>query len=357
MRRSHFDEFRPVCPLCARSGQQSLLTLGAVHRAEDEGAEIVDAILGCPRAGCSREYPVLDGIPLIVVDVRRLLSERAFELLLRDDLSPSLESLLGDAIGPDSWFDGLRQMLSTYGWDAYADLDPSEDPSSREKSGAAARCLERLEALAGEPRGEVARAFDVGCGAGRTAFALAQRHPSALVLGVDLHLGLLRLARDAARGRVSYPRRRIGVVYDRRTFDVRLDGAARVDFWACDALALPFADATADHALALNVLDTVPEPPALLRSLARVLRPGASLLLGTPFDWATRATPLEQWIGGHSQRGPDEGSAIGRFRTLLGGDVPLATLAEDPSFPWHTRVHERATMQYLAYLVALQRQS
>ena len=61
-----------------------------------------------------------------------------------------------------------------------------------------------------------------------------------LVLGVDIHLALLRLARRAAAGVLSYPRRRIGIVYDRRRFPVPLPGADRVDFWACDALALPF---------------------------------------------------------------------------------------------------------------------
>ena len=46
------------------------------------------------------------------------------ELLLRDDLDPAALSLLGDALGPDSWLDVLRQGVSTYAWDAFADLDP-----------------------------------------------------------------------------------------------------------------------------------------------------------------------------------------------------------------------------------------
>src|SRR5208282_5320314 len=96
--------------------------------------------------------------------------------------------------------------------------------------------------------------------AGRSAFGLAEHHAGALVLGIDVHLGLLRLAQGALHGVVSYPRRRIGLVYDRRRFAVSPGGAERVDFWACDALALPFAAASADLVAALNLLDCVAEP-------------------------------------------------------------------------------------------------
>ena len=65
------------------------------------------------------------------------------------------------------------------------------------------------------PASRIELAIDLGCAAGRTSFDLSARHPSALVLGLDINLALLRLARQAAGGHVSYPRRRIGVAYDR----------------------------------------------------------------------------------------------------------------------------------------------
>ena len=104
---------------------------------------------------------------------------------------------------------------------------------------------------------EISRALDLGCSVGRTSFELAKRSDG-LVLGVDLHLPMLRLARRVLEtGTVSYARRRVGIVYDRRDFDVAFDDADRVDFWACDAMALPFRDAGFGHAMALNVLDCV----------------------------------------------------------------------------------------------------
>lgn len=357
MQRRHFAAFAPLCPRCVRAGAGSHKLILAQVAAE-QGDDVLAGILHCSSAACRMEYPIIDGIPVIVPDLRALLADRSIELLLRDDLDPALESLIGDAIGPGTWFDVLRQTVSTYAWDGWADLDPAEPAvPGLPPPGAARRCLERLLQLAGPVAAR--QVVDCGCGGGRTSFALAERHPDALVLGIDLSLALLRLARGAARGRVRYPRRRIGLVYDRRDFPVQPAGADRVDFWACDALALPFPDGSADLALALNLLDCVAEPRELLAGLARLVRPGGQVLLATPYDWSTRATPLETWIGGHSQRGAHAGAGEPFLRTLLTeGAHPQAVpglrlIAEEADWPWHTRLHDRSTVLYRAHLLAL----
>jgi SAM-dependent methyltransferase/uncharacterized protein YbaR (Trm112 family) len=357
MRRGHFEAFRPICPLCARLGRDAAALVPAVV-SDSPGDEIVSGILHCSNPACQHEYPILDGMPIIVPDLQRLLTEHGVEILLRDDLDPMLESLAGDALGADSWFAAVRHTLSTYGWDAYADLDPDEEThADGSVPGAAARCLDRLLALAGPAKPE--RVIDLGCAAGRTSFRLAERHPGALVLGLDVNLGLLRLARQAAAGSVSYPRRRVGLVYDRRRFPVDLPSSDRVDFWACDALALPFAAGSADLAVALNLLDCVTAPRQLLAALADLVRPRGRLLLATPYDWSTRATPTEAWIGGHSQRAAHGGGAETFLRELLTAgahpqSVPgLTLLGEEESWPWQTRLHARSVLHYRTHLVAL----
>jgi SAM-dependent methyltransferase/uncharacterized protein YbaR (Trm112 family) len=359
LRRRHFELFRPVCPVCRRAGRAALPLVVAVT-CEGTEDEILAGILHCPDPACQHEYPILHGIPVIVPELARLLTERGVELLLRDDLDPLLESLLGDALGPESWLNATRLTASTYGWDGYADLDPAERATEGGPvPGAAGRCLDRLLELAGPRPAE--RVLDLGCAAGRTSFMLAERLPAASVLGIDVNLGLLRLAQGAAQGQVSYPRRRIGLVHDRRRFPVALAGADRVDFWACEALALPFDGGIADLAVALNLLDCVPEPYRLLADLATLLRPGGRLLLATPYDWSTRATPVESWIGGHSQRADHAGAGEAFLHVLLreGGHPQsakgLRLLAEEGEFPWHTRLHERSAVQYLSHLLALEK--
>jgi SAM-dependent methyltransferase len=61
-----------------------------------------------------------------------------------------------------------------------------------------------------------------------------------------------------------------------------------IDVWG-DGSALPFAAQTFDTLLALEVLEHVPDPGALVKDFARVLRPGGRLLLSVPF-----AAPLHQ---------------------------------------------------------------
>lgn len=354
MRLSHFAAFAPACPVCAGAGKPpaTLILAYAPVRSEES---VIQGILHCP--ACLHEYPILNGVPVIVPNLRRLLGDRGLELLLRDDLDPALESLLGDAIGPDSWLDAIRQTQSGYMWDGYADLDPEERPDPNAPlPGAARRCLTRLLELRG-PAPATERVLDLGCAAGRTTFDLAAAHPGALVLGLDIHLGMLRLAQDALRGTVSYPRRRVGLVYDRRRFPVALPHTEQVDFWACDATALPFAGPVADLCVALNLLDCVPEPARLMASLAAAVPPGGHVLLATPYDWSTRATPVESWLGGHSQRAPHAGAAEAFFQALIAPGQPggLDLVAEDQNWPWHTRLHARSTVQYRTHLTALRR--
>jgi SAM-dependent methyltransferase/uncharacterized protein YbaR (Trm112 family) len=325
--------------LCARGGGgRQVLVLAEVLA--EQGDAVISGVLHCPNPGCQAEYPIIDGIPVIVPELRTLLTERGIELLLRDDIDPLLESMFGDAMGPSGWFDVMRQTVSSYAWDGWADLDPDEALGGDGAAGVAPgplpgavrRCLVRLLEMAGP-----------------------------VELGIDMHLGLLRLAQGALRGVVSYPRRRIGLVYDRRRFSVSPDGAERVDFWACDAVALPFAAGTADLVAALNVLDCVAEPRRLLAGFSEVLRGEGRLLLATPYDWSTRATPMETWIGGHSQRAAHRGAGEPFLRELLSeGEHPqsvvgLRVVEEVTAWPWQTRLHERSSVSYRSHLLALAR--
>ncbi len=322
----------------------------------EEGGDVLEGVLRCPRGECQREVPILDGIPILVPQIRAWMGANLLQVYGRDDLPETLESLLGDCCGPGTPFDSNRQHLSSYAWDHYGDLDPQERAAAGAAPGAVVTLLERGLELAGEtPAGP---RIDAGCSVGRATFELARRCDD-LVLGVDLNFAMLRLAsRVLRRGTVRYPRRRVGVVYDRRQFAAELPGAERVDFWACDAAALPFAAGTFSLAAGLNLIDCVPSPPATLQSLARVLAPGGRLILTSPYDWSAAATPYEAWLGGHSQRSDARGASEPVIGALLTpGAHPAAVpglriLAEEAALPWRVRLHERSTVEYRVHLLA-----
>ena len=357
MRRQHFEALSPVCPRCLRdNAHRAGLKVELV--ANEKGDDIIEGVVRCSEADCRLEYPIIDGIPILHPDLRVFLSENSTQILARQDLSAPVASLLGDALGPGSSFDITRQHLSTYAWDHYAEFDPEERVEALQPGGAT-RVLEAGMALVdSSAEGPI---LDLGCATGRNCFDLAG-HGDDMVLGIDMSFAMLQVARQAqTEGRIRYPRRRCGIVYDMREFNVAANGAAHVDFWLCDSLALPFADPAFARIVALNLIDCVYSPMSLLAVLNRLLLPGGDALLATPFDWAPNATPVEAWIGGHSQRGPDDGAsesrllaAIERLRADDAG-FTLQTVAQLDRFPWHARLHDRSTVLYSEHVQALRK--
>jgi len=313
---------------------------------------VVDGILVCSNPACRQEFPIVGGLPVMVSDVRGFVQEALFHLLARDDVSGEVESLLGDAAGAGSGFDAVRQQQSSYGWDHWSDLDPEEGQG---EGGGVLACLEAgLGMLPEAPAGPV---LDLGCATGRSSFHLADRLGH-MVVGVDLNVPLIRIARRVLDdGMVRVPVRRGGVVYERREFPVELASSARVDFWVGNALSLPFDDATFGLVVALNLIDCLASPADGLREIARVLRPGGAAIIACPFDWTPAVTPMEAWLGGHSQRGSHRGaSEVALDRLLADGALGLKPLAPARDVAWKVRLHDRATVHYQTHVVVLGRE-
>jgi SAM-dependent methyltransferase len=129
--------------------------------------------------------------------------------------------------------------------------------------------------LLGDVRG--ARVLELGCGAAAGARWL--RRQGAEVVALDLSAGMLRHAREAAD--------RSGV---------------RVPLVQADALMLPFADGAFDIVCtAFGAVPFVADSAAVMREVARVLRPGGS--------WVFSITHPMRWIFWDE---PDESGLIAR---------------------------------------------
>jgi SAM-dependent methyltransferase len=102
------------------------------------------------------------------------------------------------------------------------------------------------------PRLETARLLDLGCG---TGFTLTQLPAGARAIGLDYSRAALALAR-----------RRAG----------------RADLVRGSAYALPFADASFDAVLALDVLEHLERDRDAARELRRVLAPGGAAIVTVP---------------------------------------------------------------------------
>lgn len=97
------------------------------------------------------------------------------------------------------------------------------------------------------------RVLDLGTGPGVSAFVLAEHLPSGShVTGLDLSPQMIDIARRYHAERPTLP----------------------VDFMVADASRLPFEDATFDRATGHSFLYLLPDPVAVLREVARTLKPG-----------------------------------------------------------------------------------
>jgi SAM-dependent methyltransferase len=286
-----------------------------------------------------------------VADVRGYIQATIGAIRGRDDFSDFTDSLIGDCLEPGSQLDTDRYHLSCYARGHYGDLDPDEPGDD---SGVIALIEGALAELGAAPSGAW---VDVGCSVGRTTFELAAR-TGELALGVDMSFSMLRCARRiATEGRVVHPLRRVGIVYDRRDFAVDLPARDKVDFWVCDGTGLALADDSADGTTSINLLDCVGSPLGHLIELGRITRPGGPAIIATPFDWSTGATPLEAWLGGHSQRSASRGASEVALRHVLSDHLepaelrPGLTIEREADASWQVYLHARASMQYRAHVV------
>jgi arsenite methyltransferase len=130
------------------------------------------------------------------------------------------------------------------------------------------------------------RVLDVGSGPGLLAVEMAKAvGPTGHVTGLDVSDAMLAISK-------------------RRPDEI--NGAGRLSLVKADATALPFADATFDAATSIQVYEYVPDLPAALAELRRVLRPGGrALILDTDWDsivWHASDTKrmrrlLATWMG------------------------------------------------------------
>ncbi len=328
------DVFTPHCPACRLRGAPSALETEAWDAISGQG------VLRC--AACDARYPVLDHLPLLVPDVARYLAEAGVYLLARDDLTYPVADLIGGVLPPGSWFDAVRQHLSGYVRDHWAEAADNDGPPPGQSAALAATGL----ALAGEVAGPV---VELGAAAGGVTRCLAEWLDTP-VLGLDLSAPLARFAARALRGgRQGFPLRMAGTAYAERHVLTQPPARGAAMVWLADAAAPPIADGTAGLVVALNLIDCVADPGAVLRGAAALLRPGGKLVLATPCDWSPAATPPENWIG--ARRGALAAPDLGAWAADQAG-LSLRGMKQQP---WLVRVHGTATMHYRALVMALEK--
>lgn len=186
---------------------------------------------------------------------------------------------------------------------SYARWAPIYDLTFGRVTGAGRRrAVTLLNALGG-------RVLEVGVG---TGLALPAYRPGVEVTGIDASAEML----EKARAKVA----ELGLTHVKALREM-------------DARTLDFPDASFDHIAAMHIMSVVPEPERVMAEMARVLRPGGTILIVNHFardpddngwlPWLERKlAPLSNLLGWHSD--------FERARVL---SAPGLTLIEETHLP------------------------
>ena len=269
--------------------------------------------------GCAREYPVVDGIPVLLRDLSQADALGLFAPLGAPDALAALA-----AAGPDGApLPHLVEQLSSYlpSWEA------------------------GFEAIAHKLRGlsRVGLALELGCGVGRGLFELSRCADA--VVGLDRGGAFLRAARVLLSGEeLPYARRMAGRSYVRAT--VRAEGpAGNVQLVCGDALDPPFAPGQFARVAALNLLDVVRSPRALLHHLHQLAAPGGEILLASPYAWRDDVVAAAERLGS-----ADPAAALRDEVRALGWSIE-----DEADLPWTLRRDARALSVYQTHYLRARR--
>lgn len=310
-----------MCPACRRHTGRGLelFSLDVSEQALVQGDELLEGALRC--RGCAQRYPVAAGIPVLLPD-----PAAALELLALPEDALALAALAQP--GPDGApVPHAVEQLSSYVDSSWGDLATPPAPWG-------------FEALAGklaqlEP---VASTLDVGCGVGRSLEKKMYKlpgDPAGLSIGLDRSAFLLRAARSILSGKpFGYARRLAGRHYTAAT--VQAAPAPGVQLLCGDALNPPFVPGGFERVVALNVLDNVPSPRALLHHLRQLTAPGGELILSSPYAWRDGIVAEGERLGG-----ADPAAALREELSRL-----ELRIEDEAELPWSVQHNARAFTSY-----------
>jgi SAM-dependent methyltransferase/uncharacterized protein YbaR (Trm112 family) len=269
---------------------------------------IVEGTIAC--TACLRRFPIVQGVPILVPEIEDYLSARKPELVeaiarepvsrrCRELILSAKESLYGTATRRESW--DTMQGLEMYFRHHYAEfLFAANDPlgdvlTTRETIYSTIAKRFFLD----DRRGTL---VDLGCGVGGNIYRLGGRFD--VSLGTDLSFSAIKVASDLFElGRLPTFYTSGALSQRMPAPEIQIERVNEIDahFFVADATHLPVAAGSVDAAVLCNIIDIASEPSLLLHEASRMVLPGGSLLVVTPFYWRVDRTPPSKWLESEDQ--------------------------------------------------------
>jgi len=349
MHASVFDQISFFCPACRRSGPEKILQfpLRIAGVFQQECDHIVEGILECSGDNCDRTYPIIEGVPVLLKDVRGWWHTAKNEYLGEWGRSPEIREFFKSLGSEKDEALGLRSRLGStieFHYDTPVDTPPLL--SGMANPGAFWNTAMEMARPAG---GEKYRcALDLGCAAGRFTHELSDM--SDLSVGIDTNFSLLSFAAALHRHGHADWARRIRGRWFRKSVITALP-RNNICFLVADALDPPFAAATFDIVVGLNLLDSIRLPLMLLGQMDALLHDAGTLMLSAPYEWRPDISEISEWLEDKKRKAPEV------VRCILEGNLYGETgfhykiLREDDQIPYVLRNHDRYWSLFFVHMV------
>lgn len=334
MKKDALNKVKFVCPTCQKD-----LKLGKIF--SEENGDVLEGILTC---SAGHEFPIVDGVAILVKDPSAYVKEKMQFIVCREDLNPYIFDVLQEPIQEQR---SEILWINTFLWAHYDDFSdedaktyfPSDIFSPRNTYTRLAAHIPQRETMG----------IDIGCSVGRLTFELAQRVKYAF--GIDYSFTSVKKAREIMKsGVLVYRKRKEGTLFhEERKVDLSTVVTSNVEFFVADAMNLPFADNRFGVATCFNVIDVIESPEKLLTTIKRILDIEGSLVLADPYHWIFTNTKRENWIGG-KYSGEYSGLSKDAVKAAL-KDQGFVIDSEEDEIPWLLRNHDRAYGFYRIHLL------
>lgn len=324
---------------------QASLKLDQVFKKEDDF--VLEGFFVCSNADCGFKYPVLNGVPIILKDIKEWWHSEKLKLSVMSCDAPEMREYFAGLSHSEPLSHAERSLISSYMDLHYGTFKASNIPLASWID--PKEFWEKVVGILKLKNGEkYRRSLDLGCSVGRYTFELARF--SELAIGMDLKFSAVSsAARFQRTKKISYERRKHGQCFERIETDY--SPPQNVLLLVADALDPPFRAETFDLVAALNLIDNVNLPLVLIGQMDALLRPGGSLILGSPYEWQTDICEPKEWLETDEMDSPEMVKSILEGNLFPQMGLKYEVLEEISDLPWLMRHHDRYWSYFLVHFL------
>lgn len=293
--------------------------------------QLAHPALRVPLPGGGPESGAWDGVVYSPEGIPLLLSEQlAYLEAIGDDLHAPLDALGFESLAHLSCY--LPQLLAP------------NAPMRRAVRRALNDFLDKRSELS----------VELGCSVGADLRTLAEF--SHQTIGIDLNVAALRAAHTHLSGLPVPLLERVEGHSFRTASPIVLSAIEGVHLAVGNAMDPPLFAGCADVVVAMNLLDSVSNPLALLGQIDAVLKDGGLLVLTSPFAWKDTLTQPAEALGGGTHDPFVELGTAETLKGLLEGRLDVSIpfryeILRTEDVPWTLRDHARAVTHYDVFVL------